>query len=171
MLSVFVIGVGDGDEGVDLRCLGDAQEVADGVGGFLTGGDNGLTMGQLSEESTNVGLLHYFEEFVRSVVLLSPDGSGGIEEGDAFFLAMGDDVIKTEAFGLQIDKVILVSKEDFSLQTPVIVDIIGVKEVDAPPFALWRETAEEEDLGVFGQQRDEGVVFHLVCASCDVFFV
>ena len=102
---------------------------------------------------------------------MSPDGSGGIEEGDAFFLAMGDDVIKTEAFGLQIDKVILVAEEDFSLQTPVIVDVIGVKEVDAPPFALWRETAEEEDLGVFGQERDEGVVFHLVCASCDVFFV
>ena len=85
MLSVFVIGVGDGVEGVDLRCLGDTQEVTDGVGGFLTGGDNSLTMGQLSEEGSNVGLLHYFEELVRSVVFLSPDGSGGIEEGDAFF--------------------------------------------------------------------------------------
>ena len=171
MLSVFVVGVGDGDVGVDFGRFGDAQEVTDGVGGFLAGGDNGLTMGKLGEEGADVGLLHHFEEFVGCVVFLSVDGGGGVEEGDALLLAMGDDVVEAEAFGVGVHKVMLVAEEDLSLQTPVIVDVIWVKKVDAPPFALWRETAEEEHLGIVGQEGDEGMIFHLRGAASDVFSV
>lgn len=128
-------------------------------------------MGKLGEEGADVGLLHYFEKFVGCVVFLSFDGGGGVEEGDALLLAMGDDVIEAEAFGVGVHKVILVAEEDLSLDAPVVVDKIGVEEVDAPPFALWRETAEEEHFGVLGQEGDEGVIFHLRGAASDVLSV
>jgi len=171
LLSVFVVGVGDGDEGVDFGWFEDAQEVADGVGGFLAGGDNGLTMGELGEEGTDVGLLDHFEELVRGIVLLSVDGGGGVEEGDALLLAMGDDVVETETFGIGVHEMMLVAEEDLSLDAPVVVDEVGVIEVDAPPFALWREAAEEEHLGILGQEGDEGMIFHLRGAASDVFSV
>ena len=157
--------------GVDFGWFGDAQEVADGVGGFLAGGDNGLTMGELGEEGTDVGLLDHFEELVGGIVLLSVDGGGGVEEGDALLLAMGDDVVEAETFGVGVHEVMLVTEEDLSLDAPVVVDVIRIEEVDAPPFALWREAAEEQHLGILGQEGDEGMIFHLRGAASDVLSV
>ena len=157
--------------GVDFGWFGDAQEVADGVGGFLAGGDNGLTMGELGEEGTDVGLLDHFEELVGGIVLLSVDGGGGVEEGDALLLAMGDDVVEAETFGVGVHEVMLVAEEDLSLDAPVVVDEVGVIEVDAPPFALWREAAEKEHFGIFWQEGNEWVILHFIGASCDIFSV
>ena len=47
---------------------------------------------------------------------------------------------------------ILVTEEDLSLDAPVVVDEVGVEEIDAPPFPLWWETAEKEDFGILGQE-------------------
>ena len=84
---------------------------------------------------------------------------------------MGDDFINLEAFVVGIDEVIFVAEEDLSLDAPVIVDEVGIEKVDAPPFALWWETAEEEHFSVLGQEGDEGVIFHLIRAASDVGFV
>ena len=66
---------------------------------------------------------------------------------------------------------VAIVEEDLSLQTPVIIDVIRVKKVNAPPFPLWWETAEEEHLGILGQEGDEWVIFHFCGASFDIFSV
>jgi hypothetical protein len=56
---------------------------------------------------------------------------------------MGNDVIKVEPLCLCIHEVVLVSIEDLSFNSPMVVDEVGVIEIHAPPFPLWRKTAEE----------------------------
>ena len=55
----------------------------------------------------------------------------------------GADVIKVEPLCLCIHEVVLVSIEDLSFNSPMVVDEVGVIEIHAPPFPLWRKTAEE----------------------------
>ena len=116
----------------------------------------------------NVGWLHHFQEFVRSIILQSFDGGGSVEEGDALVLAMGNDGIEAETFGLGIHKVIPVAKEDLPLDAPMVVDEIGVIEVHAPAFPLWRKTAEEKHFGILRQEGNERMIFHFCRAAFDV---
>ena len=116
----------------------------------------------------NVGWLHHLQEFVRSIVLQSFDGGGCVEEGDAPVLAVGNDGIEAETLGFCIHKVILVAKEDFSLNAPVVVDEVGIIEVHAPPFPLRGETAEEKHFGILRQEGNERMVFHFCRAASNV---
>ena len=84
---------------------------------------------------------------------------------------MGNDGIEAEPLCLCIHEVVLISIEDLSLDAPVIVDVIRIEEVHAPPFALWGKTAEEKHLGVLGQEGTEWVILHFRGASSDVFYV
>ena len=100
----------------------------------------------------DVGGLYDFEEFVGGIVLQAADGGGGVEEGEAFLLTEGYDVVYLEAFVLQIHEVVSVAKEYLSLDAPVVIDEVGVVEVHTPPLALWRETAQEQYLGILGKK-------------------
>ena len=84
---------------------------------------------------------------------------------------MGDDIVETEAFCFGIDKVVFVSIEDLPLDAPVVIDEVWIIEVDAPTFALWWKTAEEEHSCVLRQEWNKGVILHLRCASCDIIYV
>ena len=66
---------------------------------------------------------------------------------------------------------VLVAKEQLSLNSPVVVDEVGVIEVHAPPFALWRKTAQEQHLGVLWQERTERMVLYTILAALNIFYV
>ena len=128
-------------------------------------------MGQLADECWDVGGFYNFQELVGGIVLQASDGGGGVEEGEAFLLAEGYDFVYLEAFVLQINKVVFIAKEQLSLDTPVVVDEVGVIEVHTPPLTLWRKAAEEQYTGIVWQERKEWMIFYAVLASCDVFYV
>ena len=116
----------------------------------------------------NVGWLHHFQEFVRSIILQSFDGGGSVEEGDAPVLAMGNDGIEAETLCFCIHKVVPVAKEDLPFNAPMVVDEVGVIEVHAPAFPLWRKTAEEKHSGILRQEGDERMIFHFCRAASNV---
>ena len=81
---------------------------------------------------------------------------------------MDNDGIEAETLGFCIHKVIPVAKEDFSLNAPVVVDEVGIIEVDAPAFPLWRKTAEEKHSGILRQEGNERMIFHFSRAASNV---
>lgn len=107
---------------------------------------------QWSYERRDVGGDDNLEELIRSIVTQSLDGRRGIEEADALLLTMCYDLGQPEALVSLIDKVHLVAKEDLSLDAPMIVNVVGIIEIYTPTFALWREAAQEQHLGPFGQE-------------------
>ena len=128
-------------------------------------------MRQLRDEGGNVCGFHNLEKLVRSIVFEATDGCRGVEEGDALLPTMPDNLIEFEAFLLLINEVILVAKEDLSLDAPVVVYPIRVKEVHAPPLSLRRKTAQEEDFRILRQERFQGMILDVALASFYVFCV
>jgi hypothetical protein len=53
----------------------------------------------------------------------------------------------------------------------VVVDEVGVIEIDAPAFALGWEAAQEQHLGILWQERDERMVLYPTLASLDILCV
>jgi len=95
-VAVAVLKMGDGDGCPDLRAGLDAEIAAERVGGFLSGGDDGLAAGQLRQERPDIRWLHHLQELVRRIVLQAADGRGGVVEGDALLPAERDDGLAVE---------------------------------------------------------------------------
>ena len=64
-----------------------------------------------------------------------------------------------------------ITKEHLTLDAPMVVDEVGIIEVDAPAFALWREAAQEQHLGILRQKRDERMPLHPVFTTGDILLV
>jgi hypothetical protein len=67
--------------------------------------------------------------------------------------------------------VITISEKHFSFDAPMIVDEVGIIEIDAPAFALGRETTQEQHLGIIWQERDERMVLYPTLASSDILCI
>ena len=93
-------------------------------------------------------MLNDFQKGIRSVVFQPFDGHGCIEESDAFLVKKSHDFIFFEAFMLCINEMAAVTKPDLALDTPVVVDEVGVEKVHAPTLLWRRETAQEKHLGI-----------------------
>ena len=104
-------------------------------------GDDGLALGKLFEKQTDVGRLHYFQKFVRGIVLKSAHGGGGIVEGDAFLRQELYQVFLIESLLAGKEEMLLVIKKEKSEDSPHVILQVGVKEIHAPTFLLWRKAA------------------------------
>ena len=156
---------------INLWYLWETEGGADGFGGFLASGDDGTKVGELSNEGTDVGGLHYLEELVGSIVLQTSDGGGGVEEGKAFLLTEGYNLVDFETFVLQIHEVVPVAKEYLALDAPMVVDEVGVVEIHAPTLTLGREATQEQYLGILRQKRTKRMIFHTVLATSYILCV
>ena len=156
---------------INLWYLWETEGVADGFGGFLASGDDGAKVGELSNESADVGGLDDLEELVGSIVLQTSDGGGGVEEGKTLLLTEGNDFVDLESFVLQIHEVVPVAKEYLTLDAPMVVDEVGVIEIHAPTLTLGREAPQEQYLGILGQERTKWMIFHTVFATSYILCV
>jgi hypothetical protein len=53
----------------------------------------------------------------------------------------------------------------------MVVDEVGVIEIDTPAFALGREAAQEQYLGILWQERDERMVLYPTLVPLDILCV
>ena len=95
----------------------------------------------MRQQRMDVGRLHNLKELVGGIVLQATDGGRGVKEGKALLLTECHDVLQFKPLGLLVNEVVAVTKEHSALDTPVVIDEIGVIEVHAPPFPLGRKTA------------------------------
>ena len=82
----------------------------------------------------------------------------GVVEGQA---VLGAEVFYgglVEAFLVDDAEVVFIIKVDEADDAPEVVDPVGVIEWHAPAVGLGRETAQEEDPGVLGQEGLKGVM-------------
>ena len=107
----------------------------------------------------DVGRLDDFEEFVGSVTGFSYDRGGGVVKSDAVAFAVVDYLIDFERLIFVVYKMVFVVVEDESLNAPVVVDEIRVKEVHAPTFFWWGEASEKEDACSFMNEWCERMTF------------
>ena len=163
--------LGDGDEGVDLGRLWDLEGGADGVCGLLARGDDGSEVGELRDECWDIRRFHHLEELIGCIVHQATNGGRGIEEGDALVLAKADYLVDLETFSFYIYEMVAISEKHFALDAPMVVDEVGVIEIDAPAFALRRKAAQEQYLGILWQERDERMVLYPTLASLDILCV
>ena len=162
---------GNGDKGIYLWHFIDAERGADGLCSLLASCDDGLQTRQAREQGTNVGRFNNLEELIGSIVLQPTDSRGGIEESDTLLLAERNNLIYTEALGRQIHEMVPVTKEDLSLNAPVVVDPIRVEKVHTPPLSLRREAAKEQDFRTLREERNKRMILDAILAASDVFFV
>ena len=89
----------------------------------------------LAEKDYKIALL------VGGIVLQATYRCRGVEEGKTLLLAECHDIINLKTLGIEVHEMVLVAKEHLPFYAPVVVDEVGIIEVHAPPFALWRKTA------------------------------
>jgi hypothetical protein len=68
-------------------------------------------------------------------------------------LTEGYNLVDLKAFGSEINEMILVAKEYLALDTPMVVDEVGIEKVHAPALALWREATQEQQPCILWQKR------------------
>ena len=129
---------------------GDGTE---GIGGLLSGGDDGVAAGYLVEQTGQVERLDHLEREVRGVAVQSAGHGHGVADGDALFAQKRFDGLAAEALVGRVDKVVLVVEEDKAEDAPHVVGIVGVEKLHRPAFAGWRETAQQQDAGLWRQER------------------
>ena len=125
---------------------------ADDVRGLLSGGDDGLASGELLQKQADVRRLHDFQKLVGGVVLQSADGGGGVIKGDASLGEEGDETFLVEGFLAGEEEVLLVAEEEEAEDAPHVVLQVGVEEIHAPAFLLWREASQHQQSG-FGREK------------------
>ena len=126
---------------VDLGNFCNAERGADGLCGFLARGDDGLAVWQSLQEARDVRWFHDLKEFVGGIVFEATDSRRSVEEGEAFLFTERYNLVNLKALGLQVHKMVFVTKEYLSLDPPVVVYEIGIIEVHTPTLTLRRETA------------------------------
>jgi hypothetical protein len=86
-------------------------------------------------------------------------------------LAEGHNLVNLEALGLEVNEVVLVTKEYLSLNTPVVVDEVRIIKIHTPPLALGRETTKKQHLRILRQERSQGVVLYPTLAAGNILCV
>ena len=128
-------------------------------------------MGNLLQQSVNVGGFDHLQKLVRRIVFRSANGGRSVKKSDAFFLAKRHDFLLSEPFFPFIDEMVAVAEENLSLDAPMVVDEIRVEKVHRPPFPLRWKAAEKQHLRVLRQKRLERMKFHVRRASRHIFEV
>lgn len=132
-----------------------------GVGGFLSGGDDGLALWHRIEYGGYVGGLHHFQEFVGSIALQPAYGRGGVVESNAVLGAKLFDLGLAELACRSVDKVVAVAMKEQAHDAPHVVLQVGVKEVHAPSLLLWRKAAKHQQPRCFGQEWLQRMLFDI----------
>jgi hypothetical protein len=86
-------------------------------------------------------------------------------------LAECHDIIYLETFFGKIDKVVAIAKEHLSLDAPMIVDEVGIVEIDAPSFALGWKTAQEKHFGICWQKGYQRMILHVTATATYILCV
>ena len=120
---------------------------ADDVRCVLSGGDDGLALGELLQEQADVRRFNDFQKLVGGILLQPAHGCGGVIKGDAFFGEEGDESFLVESFLPGDEEVFLVLEEEEAEDAPHVVLQVGVEEIHAPTFLLWRETSQHQQSG------------------------
>ena len=131
---------------------GGAEGLAEGVGGFFSGGDNGLALRDLPQQGGDVGRGHYLQELVGGVVFQAADGGGGVVHRYAGSGAEIHYVIQSEFLGGNVHETVLVVEKYQAQNPPHVVDEIRVVKIYAPALGLGRETAQHQHLGISRQE-------------------
>ena len=131
----------------------------DDVRGLLSGGDDGLALGELLQEQADVGRFHDFQKLVGGIVLQSADGCGGVVKGDAFLGEEGDEPSLVEGFLAGDEEVLLVLEEEEAEDAPHVVLQVRVEEIHAPAFLLRRETSQHQQSGFGGEKGFKRMFF------------
>jgi len=163
--AIRIMGVGNDYGTVDAGHRGNGKDVADGGGGFLAGGDDKAAVGQLVQQGADIGRFYNLEELVGGIVLQTSHSCGGVEEGQSLLLTEGNDVVDEKPLVDGIDEMVLVAEMDLTLDAPVVVDEVGVKEVHGPPLALWGKTAQEKHTGMGRQKGTQWMVLDVASAA------
>ena len=135
------------------------KSIAQRVGSFLSGGDDGRATRDLSEQSGKVGRGDDFQKLVRRIILKTADGGSRVVQGDAFVEQELHNHFFLETFGPFIYKPIPVAMENVSHDAPHVVDEVRVVEIHAPAFFLGRETAQHQQACVGRKERLQGMLF------------
>ena len=77
-------------------------------------------------------------------------------------------LLQLEAFPFAIHEMILFAEEDFSFYSPMVIDEVGIIEIDAPPLALGWKTTEEKHACIRGTEWDEWVILYAVSTAGNV---
>lgn len=128
-------------------------------------------MGDASQQSLDVGGGDDLQEGVGGVVFQPPDLAGSVVEGEALPGAELPNRPLVKPLLPRHAEMQLVPKVNQPHDAPEVVDPVGVVEGHAPAVGLGRETAQEQDAGVRGQEGLEGMLFdgqfsvlnHCVC--------
>ena len=142
---------------------------SDDLGGFLTGGDQGVTLRDAGEQGGHIGSFHDLQKGVGGVVTKATHLAGCVVERQSLGGAERPDQGLVKAFFGRDAKMVFVGKVDKAHDAPEVVDPIGVVKRHAPAVGLGRETPEEQNPGSLREERLKGVFFdgrrggHLVC--------
>ena len=161
----------DEGRGVHLRHIHHPHRPTNRLCGLLACGDDSAKMGQLSDESMDVGRLNDLEKLVGGVVLQATDSRRGIVERETFLLTKCHNLVNLETLGFEVHEVVLVAKEYLSLNAPMVIDKVRVVKVHAPPLALGRETTQEQHLCILRQERTQGVVLYPTLTPGNISYV
>ena len=66
---------------------------------------------------------------------------------------------------------IAITIEHLTFDAPMVVDEVGIIEIDTPAFALWRKTAKKQYFGTLGQERNEWMVLYPTLAAQDILSI
>ncbi len=99
------------------------------LGSLLSCGNYGGAEWHLVEKRCDIGLLYYFEELVRGVILGSAHHSGCIIEGYVLSIAELSNALGVEGFCVWNFKVVFVAKEYKPHNSPHIVNPIWVEKL------------------------------------------
>ena len=164
------VGAGGGGhapeaEGGEVHPAADGRDGAvEGLGGegagFFARGDEGVAVGDAGQQGRDVRGGDDLQEGVGGVVFEAAHLAGGVVEREAGVGAELPDPGFVEALLPRHAEMILFPEVDDSHDPPEVVDPVGVVERHAPAVRLGRETAEEQDACVRGQEGLEGVLFY-----------
>ena len=148
---------------------GASESGSDDLGGFLTGGDQGVALRNAGEQGGYIGSFHYLQKGVGGVVTKATHLAGCVVERQSFGGAERPDQGLVKALFSRHAKMLLVPKENQTHDSPEIIDPIRVVERHAPAERLGWETPKEQNPGALREEGLKGVFFdgrrawHLVC--------
>ena len=131
---------------------GAGESGGDDLGGFFTGGDEGVAVGDTGQQRADVGGGDYFQEGVGGVVSEAADFAGGVVEGETGFGAKVANRSLVKPLFARHAEVLLVPKVNQPHDAPEVVDPVRVIERNTPAVWLGRKAAEEQDTRVRGQE-------------------